>query len=137
MKMNPRPPIVYLRPFAADDKEGTPRWLHIETQEEKLASVLANVGPFVAFGKPHEKFPTLGAPRDYVEGDWEKALRKLISRARLAVLRAGKGGEGLLREVELVTQDLQPKQLLILVPSGRKNYEVSLQCPTILSAPFA
>jgi len=82
MKMDPRPPIVYLRPFAADAKEGTPRWLHIETQEEKLASVFADVGPLVAFGKPHEKFPTLGAPRNYVEGDREKALIKLMSRAR-------------------------------------------------------
>src|SRR5437868_2217576 len=44
MKMDPRPPIVYLRLFAADAKEGTPRWLHIETQEEKLASVFADVG---------------------------------------------------------------------------------------------
>lgn len=122
MKVDPRPPVLYLRPFRADDKEGAPRWLHLETQEEKLASVFMNIGPFVALGKPQEKFPTLGAARTYVEDDWETAVINVMARARLVVVRAG-NGRALNDEVERATRAVQPQQMLIIVPSGRKNYE--------------
>src|SRR5438876_10810804 len=103
MKVDPRPPVLYLRPFTADNKEGAPRWLHLETQEEKLASVFMNIGPFVALGKPQEKFPTLGAARTYVEDDWETAVSNVMARARLVVVRAGTG-RALNDEVERATR---------------------------------
>jgi hypothetical protein len=124
MKEDPRPPVLYLRSFKADHKEGTPRWLQAETQEEKITSVFSRIGPPVALGDPKEKgkFPTLGIPRDYVEGSWEKIVENLLARARLVVVRAGTT-TSLIDEVSWAKRALKPERLLIIVPSGRKNYE--------------
>ena len=46
----------------------------------------------------------------------------MVLQARIVVLRAGET-ENLLWEIGLATRELQPEQLLLLVPSGRKNYE--------------
>jgi hypothetical protein len=122
MAEDPRKPVVYLRSFRADIKEGKPRNLQAETQEEMLKSAFSQAGPFVALGRPHEKFPTLGAARMYVGDDWEQAVADIMSRARLVVVRTGDTA-GLHREVVHATQELKPEQLLLIVPRGRKAYE--------------
>lgn len=120
---DPRPPVLYLRSFTVDAKEDTPLYLQAETQEEKLKSAFDRIGPFIALGRPGESFPTLGARRTYVRGEWEKKVTDLILRSRLVVLRIG-ATDSLLWEVQYTTQRLRPEQLLLIVPRGKKNYEL-------------
>jgi len=117
------PPVVYLRSFKTDDKSvSTISLLRPETEEELLASLFNQIGPFLAIGKPHEELPTLGASRLYVDdGDWEEAVTDLMSRARLVVLRTGET-EGLIWEASRAVKKVSPEKLLLVVPFGKKSY---------------
>jgi hypothetical protein len=117
-----RPPIVYLRSFKADDKAQVSH-SRPQTQEELLASLFSEIGPFLAVGKPHEVLPTLGALRQYVDEDrWEKVVTELMSRARVIVLRVGET-EGLLWEAHRAVGQVPPEKLMLLVPLGKRSYE--------------
>jgi len=122
MALDPRPPVVYLRSFDEDKKGDHPLHLNTDSQEEVLGAFFKEAGPFVAVGRPDEDFPTLGAARIYLDEDWQSQVVGLMSVARLVVLRTGQT-ENLLWELERATQMLRPEQLLLLVPSGRKEYE--------------
>lgn len=64
--------------------------LGMQTEEEQLAEVMDQVGPFLAVGKPGESLPEVGAARIYVGDDeWQHRVSELMSQARLVVLRAG------------------------------------------------
>ena len=83
-----RRPVVYLRSFL-DDKitsqsKQDPAMPFIrdndflETEEEALAKVLQEVGPFVAIGIPGEELPELGAARTYVgDAEWKAVVSGL------------------------------------------------------------
>ena len=98
---DPRPPVVYLRPFDADAQvlpatRGAARltgWLNYAASvspEQELALILARVGPVIAIGRPGERLPELGAARRYVSDDeWQEVIRGLITEAALVVIRAG------------------------------------------------
>lgn len=52
------------------------------TEEEELAAVMNEIGPFVAIGCPGEELPELGAYRIYVQReDWREEVSKPISAA--------------------------------------------------------
>jgi hypothetical protein len=127
---DPRPPVVYLRPFAADQAGAgvINSWLLLRpgyyTEEEQLAMVLNEIGPFVAIGDPSESLPDLGAARIYAsDDDWQRAVRDLLSRAALVILRPGTS-DGFWWEFRLVRETVAPERLLLLVPTGRRAYEV-------------
>ena len=77
---DPRPPVVYLRSFAADlgaavdEIVGDGRLiLPAATDEEALVEVLSAIGPVIAIGRPAEKLPLRGAARLYVsDDDWQR-----------------------------------------------------------------
>ena len=87
-----RSSVLYLRSFQ-DDRAmaespviGAPV---LSTGEEQLASVMNEIGPFTAVGKPGEPLPELGARRLYFKNEeWQEKVRDLMAQARLVVLRA-------------------------------------------------
>jgi hypothetical protein len=75
MCRDPRPPVLYLRPFAADSRDlrnidyFPKNTIFFETAEQALTRLLNSVGPVVAIGRPGEVLPTLGAARAYLADD--------------------------------------------------------------------
>ncbi len=126
-----KPDVLYLRGFGTDPSIGsyvisaismglTSGW---KTDEEQLGEVLLPFGDFVAIGKPGEILPTPGAARLYVsDAEWKKVVRDRMQNARLVVIRAGTS-EGLLWELKEAVQVVNPKNLLILIKLGEKQYE--------------
>jgi hypothetical protein len=123
---DPRAPVVYLRPFAAD-AVGTgvatrTMGYRYFTEEEQLAMVMNEIGPFVAIGDPRESIADLGAARIYArEGGWQHKVSDLVSRARLVILRAGTS-EGFWYELQAVHTSVPPARVLLLVPADRTEY---------------
>jgi hypothetical protein len=117
---DPRPPILYLRPFRFDGTlthQNRP-WKMESTYEEHLAHALGKFGPFVAIGQPGEAWPELGADRLYVDGDrWQQEVRGLMARAAAVVLTAG-DSEGLRWELQEAVATVAPERLLIFLPLG-------------------
>jgi hypothetical protein len=120
-----RAPIVYLRPFLSDQSVfQTPlrsyllpfRFGFPETDEEAMSRTLRRLGPVIAVGNPREWLPKLGAARLYRRGrDWQDAVRDLIRSASLIVVRAG-NTEGLLWELEVITNLAKPNKVIIWFP---------------------
>jgi hypothetical protein len=114
MAADPRPPVLYLRSFAAEQR--------ISTDERALARLLGSVGPFVAVANPAERLPPLGASRFYLPGpDWQGFVGGLVRQARLVFVLAGSSA-GLAWELQLCRQVLDPSQLVVLVPKDEKAY---------------
>ena len=127
LRQDSRPPVVYLRPFTADEL-GTRvatryfGWRYF-TEEEQLAMVMNEIGPFIAIGDPRETVADLGAARIYArDGGWEHKVLDLVSKARLILLRAGTS-EGFLYELQAVRSSTSPAQVLLLMPADRTEYE--------------
>ncbi|HEX8508061.1 MAG TPA: hypothetical protein VF635_00985 [Propionibacteriaceae bacterium] len=91
MSRDPRPPILYLRGFEDDAREGvTPDsgGFVLGTLEERLVRALRAHGPVIAVGHPSEPLPPLGAARLYVADDqWQATVLDLAERSQLVVLR--------------------------------------------------
>ena len=143
---DPRPHVVYLRSFRADDasslgmagKDLNYYWrvLHpikawgtilniwdTRTEEEIMAEVLHQIGPVVAIGRPGEKLPQLGAARVYASDEtWKQTIHELFKQAGLVVLLVGKT-EGFFWEVEQSANTVDPTRLILLVPAWRRGYE--------------
>jgi hypothetical protein len=128
-----RPPVLYLRSFKDDPIAATvtaakllgpaAALLGTQTDEEQLAEVMDQIGPFWAIGKPGERLPEVGAARLYVgEGDWQRRVSELMSQARLVVLRPGETSN-FWWEVNTATEIAGPEKLLFLLPFNRKQYE--------------
>ena len=130
MARDPRPPVLYLRSFAADDttaaglESGHPALVLLSTEEEQLAQVLAEIGPVIAIGRPGEELPHIGAARFYVSHDlWQDEVSRLMSHAGLVVLRAGDSA-GLWWEVERAARLVRPERIVFLLPIDRHQYDL-------------
>jgi hypothetical protein len=127
---DPRPPVIYLRSFAADAEtaKGTKPSLPflqetIETEEEQLAKAIGGIGPLVAIGNPGESLPTLGASRIYVADDnWQSAVVQYMNSASLLLIRVG-ATHGLLWEVAQAVRSVEPRRLVLLIPSVKSEYD--------------
>jgi hypothetical protein len=110
---DPRPPVLYLRSFLQDERlPGTS-----ESFEQSLASVMGEVGPVIAVGRPGERLPPLGAARLYLSDEhWQPTVRDLMARSALTILRAGTS-PGVLWELARVVECVQPARFLIAVPA--------------------
>jgi hypothetical protein len=122
-----RRPVVYLREFAEDERAAATFgiWLSFQTrtEEEQLAHVVTEIGPFVAIGDPRETLPDLGAARLYVPDEqWRERVLNLIRRASLVVLRAGTT-QAFLWELSAAVEHCPPQRVVILVASPREHYE--------------
>jgi hypothetical protein len=126
MTHDPRPPVLYLRPFSIDPAAARPQVFSplsfvARTEEEHLSSALSSIGPLLAIGQPGE-LPRLGAARLYVSGDWQNTVLRLMTAARLVVLSGGRG-EGLLWELRHAVTILPPTRLVVLIPFDPQDYE--------------
>ncbi len=129
LERDPRPPVVYLRPFDADDVDPEPpeagEYLLGEgnfeaalgaSEEEQLAVAMNELGPFVAIGKPYDLLPKLGAARIRVSDEqWKAQVGEWVARSRLIVLRVGftKGVEW---EIAHILEHATPEKLVLLLP---------------------
>ncbi|MGD0903544.1 MAG: hypothetical protein ABR924_11450 [Terracidiphilus sp.] len=129
LERDPRPPVVYLRPFDADDidpippepgeymyGDGTFEEAFGASEEEQLAVAMNELGPFVAIGKPYDLLPKLGAARIRVSDEqWKAKVAEWVSHAQLIVLRVGftKGVEW---EVAHIVEHVPPEKLVLLLP---------------------
>lgn len=122
-----RPPVLYLRSFQDDQTPITAT----DTHENNLASVLEEIGPVVAIGRPGDRLSPSGAERMYVKDeDWRQEIAALMSRARVVVIQAGTT-DGLLWEINAATRNLNPEQILISLRTkdrpiklfGRSTYQ--------------
>lgn len=94
------------------------------SEEQQLAKVMNEIGPFIAIGDPSEKLPELGAARTYVSGaDWKDKVLAWILCAKLVVLRAGTTG-GFWWEVETVAKNVKPDRIMFLLPLTAADYKV-------------
>ena len=118
---DPRPHVLYLRTFR--DDETTSRLLGLSTEEQDIATVMLELGPFVAIGEPGEALPDPGAARIYVADEhWQATVTKLMATAQLVVARIGLT-ESFLWEMLTAVEIVGPKRLLLLVPEDKDVYE--------------
>jgi len=126
LETDPRPPIVYLRPFNFDrsSRRSVARSeMFARTHEQRLARALRRVGPFVAIGDPAEKLPDLGADRLYRDEDhWQETVVDLTRRAGTIVVHVG-DSPGLAWEVQHVVNLGQPERIILsLVTEDKQRY---------------
>jgi hypothetical protein len=132
LRSDNRPPVLYLRSFTDDetffdDINSTVRAqessipVYKSTEEELMAGVMDEIGPFVAIGRPGEMLPDLGAARLYVGKEWKQVIEDLIRRSRLIVMRAG-DTSGFWWEFENVVKSASPEKILLLLPNDRVRY---------------
>jgi hypothetical protein len=109
-------PIVYLRSFSVEKE--------VSAEERALFSMLRNVGPFVAIGRPSEWAPRLGAYRLYLkDSEWKAAVGALMKRSLLVVILAGTS-DGLRWELEFCHETLNPNHIIILISDDAALFQV-------------
>lgn len=129
LEQDPRAPVLYLRTFESESQtsKGLPGSLPlldegIVTEEEQLAKVVSEIGPFIAIGRPGERLPTLGAVRLYAGNEeWRGQVIELLAIAALVIIRVG-GTENLLWEVRQALQHTPPDRLILLAPKLENEY---------------
>lgn len=106
---DPRPPVVYLRPFQQEEETFAQlpwrwgefwanatrsvmhrkRWLSLTLEEYLGTELSACIGPFVALGNPIDFVPPEGAARTYVaDEEWTKHFEAMVRGARCIVMMA-------------------------------------------------
>lgn len=117
-------PILYLRSFDLDAEVERVSWLEralaallnvyaAPTAEENLARSFRKVGPFIAFGRPGEKLPALGAARFYVSHAlWQKKVADVVRVSQFIVWMSGTT-EGLRWELDYLVKFVAPERLLL------------------------
>ena len=119
MKKDMRRPIVFLRSFA-DDDAGWDGEIG-GREEEQVVPVFKRFGPVVALQDPSKLLAdNPGAARLAVKGDWRDELRELLVDSQCVLIRIGTT-EGLLYEIYVATAILDPRQLLLFLPSDDKT----------------
>ena len=106
---DPRPPVVYLRPFQQEEETFAQlpwrwrdfwanavrstirrrRWLSLTLEEYLGTEMSTRIGPFIALGNPIDFVPPEGAARAYVaDEEWTKYFEEMARRARCIVTMA-------------------------------------------------
>ena len=110
--------VIYLRSFGLDSNEdiGAGVIPSLVTEEELLVEAISWVGPVIAVGKPDEQLPPLGATRlHFQQAEWQQQVQKLLTEARLVVLRPGSFSPGVRWEIKEALHDVQPARLLLII----------------------
>ncbi|HEV2961454.1 MAG TPA: hypothetical protein VG649_06470 [Candidatus Angelobacter sp.] len=131
LRHDQRSPVVYCRSFW-DEFEDERSWRRVlyhswraargfATEEQQVAEVASELGPFIALGAPEDRLPELGASRMYVGSDWQEKFLTLVKRARLVILRPG-NTPGFWWELETVIKARPPEGMLFLLPFDKNQY---------------
>ena len=123
---DPRPAVVYLRPFGEDVpltydvvSAGESSYPLTAKAEDFLLALNA-VGPLVSIAQPDLTsrigIHLHGAAREYVgEGDWQARIKALLDEAGMVVLAIG-DSPGIEWEIEQVRERVGPQSLLLYLP---------------------
>lgn len=121
------PFIVYLRSFNDDILTAKERDTFLkpgQTEEMSIISILDDIAPVIAIGRPGEKYLPEGASRLYVsDEEWQETVTDLVSKAEFIVLRIGET-EGLMWEVELCLKLIDLRKLLFIIPASKNKTAV-------------
>jgi hypothetical protein len=135
-----RPPVVFLRAFASepeglDDIFGfTKRYQLLPdvfglyqggTGQSRFAEDINRIGPFIALGRPGERFPAFGAARKYVPDEqWKPTIKKWISSAAVIVIwaRPPRRPGGFDWEMREIVSLNRPGRILIICPARQSEY---------------
>ena len=130
---DPRPPVLYLRPFQEDLEQARAAWMSsfiptpalAFTAETAVHQALAALGPLVAIGRPGEALPPRGFARLYLDGnDWQGPVADLLRSATVIVLVAGTS-PGVAWEVEQSLQSGDLGRVVYIIPAWKSfDYEV-------------
>lgn len=149
LKNDPRPPVLYLRPFTQDGMTNlmtanavnrplgekgfwrqamTIFFRFFDTYEQFISFAFRKIGPVAAIGNPTEGLPELGAIRIYVgiDGDWQQMVSNLASQASYVLLQIGKS-DGLMWEVQYVINRVRPEQLILFLPNQNQKFFTRLR----------
>ncbi|WP_145952035.1 hypothetical protein [Paludisphaera borealis] len=114
LRKDPRPPIIYLRPFQFDN------FFRLAYGPEfRILRLFRRVGPLVAIGRPKEKLQTSGISRYYVRDDeWQDLVLCLLPRSRAIILVLGESA-GIEWELEkLLGSDHVDRLLIVAIAPG-------------------
>ena len=119
--------ILYLRSFRDDNliaKRGSDRGFIYSlffprlTIEEELLNALEKIGDVVVVGEPGKKIVKGGA-RIYAEkNDWEELVQVLMQKSQFVIFNIG-NGQGLRKEMRWAKEILEPRKVLLHVPSAK------------------
>lgn len=135
MQNDPRPPVLYLRAFAAERKPFTMLkgkdgrklitsipdklqlgWLRIRFEEYFAPSIGRTIGPFVALGAPGEFLPQYGASREYQpNAEWQRRLVEVAESAQAIVVQCGES-QSLNWEFEMLLEKRLSERLFVMTP---------------------
>lgn len=122
LERDPRPPVVYLRPFATDGRAAVPTESRgLETGGQLLTRLLTPIGPVVALRPRTGGHPLTGVAQDLVH-DWQATVLALFSCCRLTVIRLG-DSPNVLWELQRARELLMPHQVVLLVPADPLAYD--------------
>lgn len=126
LKRDKRPPVLYLRSFAADQglvptgNLGPEKRAKYQRLEQAITYPLREAGPFVAIGKPGE-LAVAGAARAYYANDkWQAAVTELMDRARYIVVVLGRT-QGLQWELDAIRARSHIAKTIWVLPSDPAN----------------
>lgn len=126
LDVDPRPPVLYLRPFEEDrplvyDVISTGETMSVESAKAEDFLLLLNaIGPLVSIAEPDLAarigIHPHGAYRDFVgEGDWQARVKQLLEGADLVVLAIG-DSPGIEWEIAQVREHTGAENLLLYLP---------------------
>jgi hypothetical protein len=125
VEQDPRPPVVYLRPFETDGVEAPRRrgrlrpvrsWLGETTFEQRVARLVADVAPMLAIANPSEALPEMGAKRlSACDDEWRDKVASLTSRAGTIIVHSG-ASDGLAWEIEHALDRRAPERVIVVLP---------------------
>jgi hypothetical protein len=91
------------------------------SKEQTFKDALESLGEFITFGKPGEALRPIGASRVYAGKNWQQEIMKYITRARLVIVRPGKG-DSIEWEIDQVLRKVPPERILFYLRfRGRKQ----------------
>jgi hypothetical protein len=124
-RADPRQQILFLRSFL-DEKKALKKYRRAYTTEEELvAKVMQQYGPFVAIGNPADQLPQLGAARVVVpNASWQEYVRSELRRSSFVLVRLG-SSPGILWELQLALTELPRTRILILNALDRQTWSVA------------
>jgi len=118
VRIDGRPPVLYLRSFEHDDRNDLALRARIATKdhsdEEILARLLCTVGPMVALDPKSPIFRRGAARAQLGETQWRTTFRELLPFTGLVVVRAS-DSPGLLWETRCILKNMPPERILLLI----------------------
>jgi hypothetical protein len=111
LKNDPRPPILYLRPFDSDPFERTvlPDFF---SDEEQICAPFSDLGPTIAIASPGEELAPSGAGRLELKDSWQDGVTMLLGSSQRILVRVD-STSGLLWEIKTIIAKNEPQKLLL------------------------